>query len=253
VSRGLLVILALATLLLAGCIPSPQDDPTPIAVPAPTTTATDEPAPGGSEEVTLYFLDDGRLHPVQRPVFDTSPGKRLELLLAGPTAAEAAAGVRTAVAPGDVLSSARYSAPDTSVVNATPGFARISGPDQLLALAQVVWTLTEHPGTSQVSVILDGTELEVPTDHGLSKVPVRRSEYTSVAPLEPPDPSPSGPTASPSTTSGRHGPPVPRPAGRSRPAPSRDVRRERRGRPSRMLRRGTRRPAFPPSSNRVDP
>lgn len=198
-NRGLWQVIALAVLLLAGCIPGPQDEPTPIVVPAPATAVPDRPAARGSRTVTVYFQQGGRLHPVERPAFDTSPAARLELLLAGPSAAEAAAGVRTAVAPRGVLTHVTYVVPDTAVVEVSPAFAQISGADQLLAVAQVVWTLTEHPSTSLVSVAVDGRPLEVPTDRGLSRVPVRRSAYASVAPLEPVSRSPSVPTPTPSS------------------------------------------------------
>lgn len=207
-NRGRWQIIALTALLVSGCIPGPQDEPTPIVVATPANAIPDRPAMRGSRTVTLYLLQGGRLHPVQRPGFDTSPGNRVGLLLAGPTAAEAADGVRTAVAPGGVMTRVTNSAPDTAVAEASPGFARISGSDQLLAVAQVVWTLTEHPGTSLVSVNVDGTPLEVPTDRGLSRVPVGRSDYTSVAPLDRPSPSPSAGSPSPSTSSSRHSTPA---------------------------------------------
>lgn len=206
----------LAAVLVAGCIPGPQDEPVPITVPAQATAVPDPPAAGGSRTVTVYFQQNGRLTPVQRPTFDTSPGARLGLLLEGPSAAEVSDGVRTAVAPTAVARDVTYVVPDTAVVEVSPGFVQISGADQLLAVAQLVWTLTEHPGTTMVGITRDGVALEVPTDRGLSLVPVSRSEFDAIAPRETPTQTPtvttpaiSG-TPTPTTSRNRHGVPAPR-------------------------------------------
>ena len=85
-------------------------------------------------------------------------------------------------------------------------FTEVAGGNQLLATAQVVFTVTEFPGVEAVRITADGSPVEVPTDDGLTDEPVGRDDYASVAaPVSPPLPSPpSGdpgtvPPAAPST------------------------------------------------------
>jgi hypothetical protein len=64
----------------------------------------------------------------------------------------------------------------------TRGFISIGGGNQLLAVAQVLWTLTEFPGIDGVLFVLDGPLVAVPTDDGLTDRPVDRADYAAVAP-----------------------------------------------------------------------
>ena len=63
-------------------------------------------------------------------------------------------------------------------------FTSIAGDAQLLATAQLVWTITDSAPDVSVRITVDGRPIEVPTDAGLSRLPVRRSDYASVAPAE---------------------------------------------------------------------
>lgn len=195
-TRVVLVVLALV-LTTTGCGVSAQEHPTPIAVARPAEPS--EPAvERGALEVPVYFVRSADLEPVTRSAREVSAQTAVDLLLAGPTRREVTSGVRTALAPQPlaVMSSSDAPAgtePGTAVVAATRDFATVSGSNQLLALAQVVWTLTELPGIERVVITVDGVPVEVPTDDGLSRQPVTRSHYTSVSPLQP---TPS-PTATP--------------------------------------------------------
>jgi spore germination protein GerM len=71
-----------------------------------------------------------------------------------------------------------------ATVSVTPGFPGLSGGNQLLAVAQVVWTLTELPTVTAVRFSVDGTPVEIPTDDGLTDRPVDRDDYRSVKPIE---------------------------------------------------------------------
>ncbi|RSD15490.1 hypothetical protein EIY87_24305 [Amycolatopsis eburnea] len=86
-------VLVLAVLLLVSAC---GVKPTPVigAGPAPTLRNPEGDAPG--TEVTLYFVLDGRLTPVARPVTSSmGVNTTLSLLLGGPSRAEAADGYTT--------------------------------------------------------------------------------------------------------------------------------------------------------------
>ena len=181
----LLVVLTALALAVAGCGIQPESRPTAIAVPTLTTTAAAPDAErGGPREVTVYFVQDGRLASVERDVEDVSLENRIGLLLVGPLSSEAAEGVSTAVPPQSLRPVVVDATSGVAYVEATPAFTRVTGPNQLLAVAQVVWTVTEHRSSDKVSITVDGHALEVPTDDGLSRVPVSRDQFMSVAPLQ---------------------------------------------------------------------
>lgn len=169
----------LGCLALSGCGVAPQAEPVPFEAAAPTRTQAPA-ASEGSRAVTVYFIREDRLEPATRAASDTSARSTLELLGAGPAPEEARAGVRTAIAPASIRSAAEE--PDIVVIDVNRDFVETSGTDQLLAVAQVVWTVTERDETRRVRLTSDGTPVEVPTDDGLSADTVDRADYDSVAP-----------------------------------------------------------------------
>lgn len=174
---GVLVTLLVA--LVAGCGTGAQREPEPVQLTTPTSQP--RPAPDGTAAVRIYLVKDGRLFPVIRRSRPSSQDV-LALLAAGPTAQEAATGLRSAV-PAQPLA-ARFDPADsgTVLVSATVGFTTLPAHDQLLATAQLVWTLTEVRAVPRVRVVLDGRPVAVPTDGGPSTLPVRRTDFRSVAP-----------------------------------------------------------------------
>lgn len=166
-------------LALSGCGVTPQAEPVPFEAAAPTRTQAAE-APEGPRAVTVYFIREDRLQPAARAASDTSARGALELLGAGPAPEEVRTGVRTAIAPASIRSATEE--PDIVVIDVNRDFVETSGTDQLLAVAQVVWTVTERNETRRVRLTNDGTPVEVPTDDGLSADTVDRDDYDSVAP-----------------------------------------------------------------------
>ena len=78
--------------------------------------------------------------------------------------------------PGDA------SAPET--VNFTTNPIQVVGPDQTLAIAQVVFTATQQPGVTGVTFQIAGQPIEVPTANGVQVPgPVDRTSYVPQAPL----------------------------------------------------------------------
>lgn len=174
--------LAAAVLLATGCGVPLQDDPALLPEsPAPTVSTS---APGGVNTVRIYLIRDGRLQPVMRATDDTSVRSRLELLAEGPSAAEEADAATTAVAPGDFAAETAPSSrsPSSVTINVPVQFTQIDGDLQLLATAQLVWTVTEPAPRGLVRMTFKGEPIELPTDQGLTSGPVRRSDFASVGP-----------------------------------------------------------------------
>lgn len=128
-------------------------------------------------EVFLVADDPGVLVPVERQVGSPSLASVLEELAAGPTAAEAAMGLRSAIPDRDVV--ARTTLDNgTATVDLTEDFPSLGGSDQLLAIAQIVLSLTERPGVERVAFTLDGDRVEVPRGDGsLTSGSVSRDAY----------------------------------------------------------------------------
>lgn len=172
------VALVAAALVAAGCGVPLQDAPTPLEVRAAPGPAT--PTPSGSTAVMVYLVKEGRLVEETRTADDTSKQSALSLLVEGPTAAEKVVGTTTALAPGE------YAVQDGSglatVIDVPVQFTQIAGDLQLLAAAQLVWTVTDRRPRAVVRMAFEGEAIELPTDRGLTSGPVRRSDYMSVAP-----------------------------------------------------------------------
>ena len=130
---------------------TPSNRRPPPASPTSTTpVAPDESGGGGTITLQLWFTRDGRLAPTRRTLPATLATSRLALteLAAGPTRAEAAAGLTTRV-PADV-----------QVVRIADGVATLAPPALFgdggaatarLRRAQVVWTLTQFPTVRRVA------------------------------------------------------------------------------------------------------
>lgn len=188
-SRARMALTAsVAAVSVAACGVPLQDRPVELEV---RTAATETPPPSdGPLSITIYLIRDGRLEGVSRETDETSLGAAMARLVEGPTASEADAGLTTALLlqsfsvdrVEDILSGT-----GTVTVGATDDFTEVSGDDQRLATAQLVWTVTENEPFDRVRVTLDGTALRLPTDEGNGGYAVTRSDYLSIAPLSSPN------------------------------------------------------------------
>lgn len=193
--RAGLLAAASLTVLLLGCGVSAQSQPVALPrqdTPLPSSARAEQ----NSAAVTVYFVQFGRLAPVTRPAPDLSPGTALRLLVDGPDTVEAVLGLETALVPQGLSIVSTTAGPLT--VEAGPEFTSIAGDNQLLAMAQLVWTVTSSNPADRVRVTVSGKPIEVPTDDGLSRLPVGRDDYATVAPVVEVRPSAPTPTASPS-------------------------------------------------------
>jgi hypothetical protein len=169
----LLASAALLTLLGSACGPGdsgslgtvPTDPPTGSpASPGPTATS---PAPTTRTlTIAVWFTRDGRVVPTSRTRPATQATSRLALteLAAGPTAAEAAAGVRNAV-PGDLAFDVSIS--DGVATVDFPASFYAGDPDAArLRRAQVVYTLTQFLTVSRVAFRSGGEAIGAPAGPG---------------------------------------------------------------------------------------
>jgi spore germination protein GerM len=180
-----------AVVALAGCGVGAQSAPEEISIPRPTTSPSGAPGDAAGDRVTVWFVRGSRLEAAERPVEDPGVDAALDALAAGPTRAEVVGGLRTALSPQSLTPGRPVTADSVVTVGVSREFTEVAGGNQLLAVAQVVFTVTEVPGVEAVRITTAGSPVEVPTDEGLTDEPVGRGDYASVvvpevAPASPP-------------------------------------------------------------------
>lgn len=139
-----------------------------------------EPPLGEAEEVTLYFVLDGRI--VATPRVVTGPVTLNDVtaeLATEPARTEGAPRLRTLVAGGDVLS-----------INLRGGVAQVdlatrlldlAPTEQRVAIAQIVLALTGRPGVGQVTFTSDRRPIGViRADGTLTTGPVSRDDFAGL-------------------------------------------------------------------------
>lgn len=184
----------LAGIALGGC-GIPQDRH-PIVLPGgilnpalgPTRPAVSAPQP--AVQATVFFVRSNRVVPVVRTLTGTGAGVDASLheLLGGPTDADLAAGLRTAISSPTELHLVRIDGA-IAVVDLTRAFVDVGGEEQILALAQVVLTTTAVAGITSVRFALEGQPVEVPRSDGtLSAGPLTAADYAVLR--EPSTPTP---------------------------------------------------------------
>ena len=138
------------------------------------------PASGsGTEEVSLCFVREGRLAVVTEdlspPVDLRAP---LDALAVPPPGAEPP--VRTALTGLSIVRAVTLVG-GIARVDLAAAISDLNTDEQLLAVAQIVCTLTGRPGVGQVSFALEGTPLAVPKGDGsLVTSPVARDDYAAL-------------------------------------------------------------------------
>ena len=137
----------------------------------------------GDRDVVVFLAKNGRLIRAERKL---APPVTLERMLSklaqGPTRAEVADGGRSALPDDETFQSVTLTG-GTATVDLGQPFTALSGSDQLLALAQIVWSLTSRPGIGQVQFTLNGAAIDIPRANGsLTPSPVSRDDYLPLAP-----------------------------------------------------------------------
>ncbi len=156
--------------------PTRLDD---IALPPEPVPEEARPEEEGPSTV-VFFVRGDRLEAVER---STPPSltSAMRGLLEGPRETEADRGLRSAVPAGTSLRS-------TSVVNGlatidlSDDFSSVVGPEQVLAMAQIVYTATSIPESTEVQIAIEGAPIDAARGNGsLSSGPVRRDDYPDFA------------------------------------------------------------------------
>lgn len=152
------------------------------AKPASTTTTT---APSAPVQVTVYFVQGGRLAPVTRQVQSPATAdKALRALIAGPTAAEVKKGLQTAIGRSTTVLSADVGEGGIATIDVTNSFHVGSQAETILAAAQMVFTATSLEGVRGVKFTLEGARANIYQGDGeQTSLPVSRLTYASFAPL----------------------------------------------------------------------
>lgn len=176
---------ALAVVVAACGIPAepeanriePGDVPFGLLEQETTTTVVPE-----GEPTAIFLLTRDRLIAVDRSVpADADLADLLERVVAGPTKEERSLGITSAVPVGTVATVDASRGVATVDLNAS--FSDIRSSDQLLALAQIVYTLTDQPGIGGVSFRLEGEPVKVPLAGGtLREGPLSRDDFAALAP-----------------------------------------------------------------------
>jgi spore germination protein GerM len=135
-----------------------------------------------SQPAELWFIRADKLVPVDRRVpIGTTPSDLMEDLVNGPTTEERNQSLRSALLDLQLYKSARPSSGGVVTVDLTPAFSGLPSSEQLLAVGQIVGSLTSLPGVGLVSFRLDGEQRDVPVGDGSqSQGPVSRDDYASL-------------------------------------------------------------------------
>ena len=189
-----LAVVAVA-LVAAGCAIPTQSAPSSIApskVPfnllnphLPTTTTT-QPKVSSYVSVKVYFINSSTQQLQAEPRLVQPPAPLTSILTAmlqGPTSAEAASGVFTAI-PSDVAVLSTTTQGGVVTVNMNSAFTQITGTSTELAVAQIVATVASENGLGTGVIFeIDGQRTSVPIANGSQVAgPVYLIEFLSVAP-----------------------------------------------------------------------
>jgi predicted small lipoprotein YifL len=185
-----LAAILLAALALAGCGIGAQADPVrlPPASVAVVPPAAATPSPPTARQVTVYLVDaEGRLRPV---AVGGQPGpyvsSALGALVQVGSTLTAPSGLRTLVPRGTTLGRVVVY-PSDVLVDLGPQFLSLTGQDQVLATAQLVYTATERRPGAGVRISADGREIPLPSGDGsLRDGPVGRADYDQMVVIAPP-------------------------------------------------------------------
>lgn len=171
--------------LLSGCAVGAQASPVPLAGGRlPTAVRVPGPAGSGPGHIgAVFFLKGDRLAaqlawlPSRDPV-----DQALADLVAGPAPSDAGAALRTAL-PGSVDRLDSTLTDGVAVVDLPTTLDRLGAHNEILAVAQIVFTVTAQPGITGVRLTSGGAPMEVPTGSGrLVSRAVTRQDYPGLAP-----------------------------------------------------------------------
>lgn len=162
-------------------------------VPETTTTTVITPTTIATDDVTLYFISGGRLNGYPTPlVKPATTNQVIAALQLGPPPGDQGVGIRSAVPRrANSVISVTEDGSGVATIELPPGFFEqipTEDRDQLLAIGQIVLSVTEVGGVGQVLFTQNGQPLGVPRrDGGYSNgsEPLSRRDYEEL--LNPPE------------------------------------------------------------------
>lgn len=187
---GALAVLVAAALLAAcgdsdgGASPQPPTASSSAAPSlSPQPSASPSPSAAALVPVTLYFFRDGDLCAVERRQPSTvAPAKQaLTILFKGPTGAERAADVSTALPAGVKLESVTI-ANGLATVGVSSRLRTADEDRQIACAAQIVYALTQFPTVRKVSIRVGGASFPATDSAGSSSPAWRRRDFRDLEP-----------------------------------------------------------------------
>ena len=187
--RRAIVVLGVISLLLSGCSIASQRS----AVPLPSSlhlisaTTTTIPIQTPTNELSVYFLKNGRLSPVAG-YYSTDPATfAMAVLSNGPSVPQTASGITSAFneSPALIQLTGAFTKGGTASVEIDTSFLNLPVISLEKASAQIVYTLTGLPNApSAVRFVIDGQALEslIPPGKLVNRA-VNRLDYCQFAPL----------------------------------------------------------------------
>jgi len=185
---ALALTLVLVAVMAAACgvpkdtgprLVEPQQVPFDLLAPTAGATTTTVPGLTPTRQVSIYLADaDGHLVPVSREVgAPATLSKAITSLLAGPSTDEADR-LHSAITSDTRLLHVRGPVDGLATIDLRCQLLEVTGRQQILALAQVVYTATAFPGCDRVLFQFGGATREVPNGDGtLVSTPLGRLSY----------------------------------------------------------------------------
>lgn len=133
------------------------------------------------EPVDVWFVRDAVLRPSRHRVDPpVTPQAALAELLSGPTEAEQNRALRSAIPDADAVIAVDV-AGGLAIVELAPTFADIPASDQVLAVGQIVLTLTDQRGVGRVRFVVEEDTIAVPLPSGdTADDSVSRDDYLAL-------------------------------------------------------------------------
>lgn len=188
-ARDARALAAVLLLVLGGCGMRAEESPRAIQTDLDEQTLPidrSDGVPAVEIAASIYLVNEvDRLRPTSRQVRvsprpPTHLASVLDALIGGPTEADVDDGLRSVV-PSTTAVRAVTVDGDTAVVDLSEEFASIGGERELLAVGQVVLTVTTFPGVRQVRLQLEGRPTAIPLPDGsLTDGPVALSDYAEL-------------------------------------------------------------------------
>ena len=178
------VVAAAVAMALGGCSVAVQDHPVPWGTgPLPGDTAVPVAPPPGPQTVTVFFVGSGRLVARTRSVPNGDPlHEALAALVAGPGPGSTPEPLHSAL-PGSIHDLDVTVASGVANVVVPDVFDRMGSDKEILAVAQLVFTVMAVPGITGLRLVAGGAPVELPTETGhLVSRAVTREDYGALAP-----------------------------------------------------------------------